>query len=97
MTDQRPAVADAAPDFTPGYPSGYARLGPGWQAVWDALPDDWTTRAEVVQLGAERSGLAAATVGNLLQQAAARRLIRRRYRHIDGRRHVQYRRKTTSS
>jgi hypothetical protein len=33
-----------APDLTPGYPSGGAKIGPAWDAVWHELsksPGEW--------------------------------------------------------
>jgi hypothetical protein len=87
-----PGLAEA-PDITPGNPSAYPRLGPGWQIIWAAIPTDtWTARNDLVRDLATVCDLAERTILNLLSQAAAQHLLQRRYRVVDGHRVVQYRR-----
>lgn len=64
-----------APDLTPGYPSGGARIGPAWAAVWTELsrtPGEWRDGAELWEAIAADHGLSHLTLRGLMFRMAAK-------------------------
>ena len=56
---------DPAPDWPSNQPSGNARLGPTWQAMWDALADgEWHDVRELLVAGLVAAGCVEATAQN---------------------------------
>lgn len=76
--------SEHAPDFAPGYPSGGARIGPAWCAVWTYLqrtPGAWWCADEIAGLpNVARHGLVPKTITGLLQQARRAGLLDVEYR-----------------
>jgi hypothetical protein len=65
-----------APDIARNYPSRGERIGPAWQIVWDSMaPGDWFKGADIAHTVAGATGLAVATIKNLLAQAATAGLL----------------------
>lgn len=61
-----------APDFNDSYPSSGAKIGPAWQAAWDALADGRElTSVDLVAVMVAAAEIAEKTAYNLL--SAARR------------------------
>jgi hypothetical protein len=59
-----------APNFSGNYPLGGERLGPGWRAMWRALPEDgWVECAPFAHLLAGQTGLDPKTIAGLLWKA----------------------------
>lgn len=82
--------AKQAPDFKPGNPSQYARLGPGWQVIWDGLPiGEWVTAGIYATNIAPYTGLAETTVNDLIRMAVRHRTVRRRRRAVGSRTRLQ--------
>jgi hypothetical protein len=70
-----------APDFNPGYPSRGELIGPAWVQVWAMLADhEWRKGMDLAATVAERCGVAAKTVQNLLSQATKVGLLERETR-----------------
>lgn len=59
-----------APNFRGNYPLGGERIGPGWRAMWLALPSDgWVECTPFSRLLAGRTGLSPKTIAGLLWKA----------------------------
>jgi hypothetical protein len=70
------------------------RLGPAWQAMWDAMEDgEWHTRTELIAIATEKSPVEPKTAMNLLVKAAAFNRIQKRTRATRPRVTVEVRRK----
>lgn len=75
--------ASKAPDFTNKYPSAGEKIGPYWQALWDALgrrPGSWADGKALAQKYAAQFGCAPKTGLNLLHRAAGAGHIEQGYR-----------------
>lgn len=69
-------MSDYAPDFNEGYPSNGERIGPAWQATWDAMArKDWQRGVNLARAMAKRFELKEVTIRNLLRQATVAGLI----------------------
>lgn len=83
-----------APNFRGTYPLDGKVIGPAWQAAWDVLgpSERYKSGAEVAAQAADMSGAKVNTVASLLWKAVKARRLEQRYRVVDGRRRVFYRR-----
>jgi hypothetical protein len=75
-----------APDFSRGYPSKGARLGPAWTEVFNALastPGEWRDGTALWTEVAENHGLSAVTVRGLMFRAASLGLLESERRKMD--------------
>ena len=78
--------------FRGNYPLGGERIGPGWRAIWRALPErGWIEAAPFAVHLAEQTGLSPDTVANLLRQAGGAGILEKRYRDARSRRRAFYR------
>lgn len=75
-----------APDLTPGYPSNGAKLGPAWQAMWDALKrsDDFQDGRTLAEEIAPQHGLDPATLIALFSRMAHGGYLDRELRPVVG-------------
>lgn len=81
MTMERIRPEGAAPDFTPGYPSGGTMIGPGWQAVWDGMtPGRWYHPDALAEIAGTAANLQPSTTLNLLQSARRAGILEVDYR-----------------
>jgi len=63
-------MANAAPDFSPGYPSGGEMISKAWQSGWDYLADGPAPRPDVTRHMMRASKCQQRTAEELLRKAA---------------------------
>lgn len=74
-----------APDLTPGYPSGGARIGPAWEEAWTTLtayPGEWREGQELWQTIAPQHDLSPDTLRGLMFRMAEKGYLESESRQV---------------
>jgi hypothetical protein len=86
-------IPEDAPDFTPGYPSKGAQIGPAWQLAWDHLRRQhgkYVSGKTVADHVMAEMEVKNETVRNLLHAAARAGYLDKGEALIKSRRHTTY-------
>jgi len=77
-------IGITAPDWKPGQPSTFERIGPAWASVWAYLgrtSPDWRTAHEIrLAPTVAHHDLARSTIENMLREARQAGLLQVKYR-----------------
>lgn len=82
-----------APDYEPGWPSGAERMGPAWNVIYWAIPNDiWVRPADIISEYRSHVGLAPSTIRGMLNDALRAGLLETRTVRINRKKAKQIRR-----